>query len=542
MISETAQRRHRMMSSTAYDAGSRSSVELGAYHPAQRSPDVALLESRDKVDARLRDMERNSGLMVAAVDRKMDSVVGADMRPEIRPNWRVLGITAAQARELGRNIEARWEVYANDPNRMLDAGRRMSFGMMARVLYWHWLVDGRSTCVPLDLPRYGAVARTAFMLIDPKRLSNPYGRADERFLRGGIELDRYGAPAAYHIRERNPGDLLMSGTNDYRWERIPAFTRWGRRRFIHAFCQRMAEQSQGRSPFLPVLKKLRMLEKRDDLELQAAANAATFAMFIKSEVPSDALFRMMSEAPTGELSGVSEQLADFMEFQAEYYQRNAYMVNGTKVAHLLPQEEMGSINSDRGGENFVTGQKQWMRQFGWALGMTGEQISGDFTESSYVGIRAGFNEAWKATMADRSVFGDTALTPMVDLWLEEEIATGRIELPAGAPSYEEARAAYLQLRWIGPGRGSVDPGKEAMARKTNMQIGFTTLEQELAEEGIDPEDHLTQLGQEERWREEQEIPSIFPKPGAAAPAAAPEQSGDDDETAPPDQQRPGGQE
>lgn len=502
--------------STAYEAASRTSVELGAYNPPTRSPDAALLERRELVAARTRDMERNSGLVFSAVERKTDSVVGADSRPQIKPNWRALGITQEQARDFSQQAEAWWDVFANDPGHFIDAGRRMSFGQMARVLYWHWLVDGQSCNVPMWLPRFGSTFGTAFMPIDPRRLSNPDTRPDSRFMRGGQEIDRYGAPVAFHVREQNPGDILDASTSSNRWERIPAFTRWGRRRFIHGFVPRQAEQTQGRSPFLPVLKKVRMFEKRDDLELQAAANLAAFAMFIKSQVPSEALFQMMTEAPTGSETLPGEQVANFMEFAADYYGRNAYTVNGTKVAHLLPNEEIGSVSMERAGADFVVSQQQWMRYFGWALGMPYEQISGDFSKSAYVGIQAGFNEAWKTVMADRSMFGMSTLTPMLDLFMEEAIATGRVALPEGAPTYDEARAAWIgNTIWIGPGRGAVDPVKAANAQRIRMETGATTLEMELAEDGIDPEDHIAQLGREEDMRKAAGLPSIFPTVGAS---------------------------
>jgi lambda family phage portal protein len=510
------------MASTGFEAASRTSVELGTYHPAQRSPDAALLESREKVDDRLRDQERNNGLVYTAVDRSLDTVVGADMRPQVKPNWRVLGIDQKVARDLSQQIEAHWSVYANDPDKMLDAGRRMTFGQMGRVLYWHWLVDGRNANIPMWLPRAGADYGTTFMLIDPRRLSNPDGKPDSKTLRGGIEIDRYGAPVAYHVKERNPGEIFAE-SNDWRWTRIPAFSRFGRRRFIHGFAQRQAEQTQGRSPLLAVMKKGKMFEKRDDLELQAAAHLASMGTYIKSEVPSDVLFRMLGEAPTGSEALPAEMVANFMEFARDYYAKTAYTINGISVPHLLPNEEIGTVESDRAGADFVASQQQWMRYFGWALGMPYEQISGDFSKSAYVGMQAAFNEAWKHTMADRTIFADQSLTPMFDLWLEEAVDDGHIILPAGIGDYRACRKALLDgLTWIGPGRGTVDPLKTANAKRVNLETGIETLEQQLAEQGIDPEDHIAQLAREEELRRDNKIPSVFKNAAPMADPNAPE--------------------
>ncbi len=510
------------LSSTGFDAASRSNVMIGAYRPAQRSADAALLEGREISDDRVRDQERNNGLVFTAVERRSDTAVGADLRPQLKPNWRVLGITQKQARDLAKTIEAEWSVYANDSDKMIDAGRRMPFGQQARVDYWHWVVDGRSATIPLWLPRYGSRFNTTFMLIDPRRVCNPDGRPESKFLRGGVELDRYGAPAAYHVKEQNPGDVLNGMENSYRWERIPAFTRFGRRRFIHGFWQRQAEQTQGRSPLLTVLKKSKMFGQRDDLELQAAAHIAAFGTFIKSEVPSEALFRMLGDAPTGSETLPDEQLANYMEFAADYYGRNSYIIDGTRVPHLLPNEDIGTVESSRAGTDFVGGQQHWMRDFGWALGMPYEQITGDFSKSAYVGMQAAFNEAWKATVPDRKVFADQTQTPKFVLWLEEAVDNGTITLPGGR-SFDEARAALLDgIEWIGPGRGTVDPLKTANARRVLLETGIETLEQQLSEDGIDPEDHIEQLGLEEKMRRDAGLPSIFKNSTPPADPEAPD--------------------
>lgn len=493
---------------SGYEAGSRTSVELGAYRPSTRSPDAALLGDRDLIDSRVRDMERNSGLVQAMVDRKLDGVIGASLRPQIKPNFRALGITPEAARELGREMEAAWSIFANDPDRMCDAGRRLTLPAMARTEYWHWLVDGRCATIPLYLPRYGSQYGTTFMSIDPTRISNPDGKPDSRYLRGGIELDRYGAPQAYHVREQNPGDVPSGGTASFSWQRIPAFTRWGRRRMIYAFNQRQAEQSQGRSPILAILKKVRMLEKRDDLELQAAGHLAAFGLYIKSLAPSDALFQMMSIAPSGTEASAAEAIAELMEFTADYYSRNAYVIDGVAVPHLLPNEEIDTVASDRAGSDFTASQRYWATYVGWGLGLPYEQTSGDFSKSAYVGIKAGFAVADQTRIADRKMFADQTQTPKLDLFLEEGFANGNLKVPNGAPSYDEARSAYLCVEWIGPGPISIDPTKEANAAATNMEIGRWTLEKVLAEDGIDAEDQIAQLGQEAKWREAAGLPPL----------------------------------
>ncbi|WP_412059066.1 hypothetical protein [Bartonella sp. DGB2] len=76
--------------------------------------------------------------------------------------------------------------------------------------------------------------------------------------------------------------------------------------------------------------------------------------------------------------------------------------------------------------------------------------------------------------------------------VEEAVNKGQIE----ASDFYENKAAWLRSKWIGPGRGWVDPVKEAKAAQMRMQIGLSTLEEECAAQGLDWEEVLEQLTRE----------------------------------------------
>lgn len=60
----------------------------------------------------------------------------------------------------------------------------------------------------------------------------------------------------------------------------------------------------------------------------------------------------------------------------------------------------------------------------------------------------------------------------------------------------ENHYAYTRCKWIGPGRGWVDPVKEAQACQIRMDIGLSTLEAECAGQGLDWEEVLEQRARE----------------------------------------------
>jgi capsid protein len=76
-------------------------------------------------------------------------------------------------------------------------------------------------------------------------------------------------------------------------------------------------------------------------------------------------------------------------------------------------------------------------------------------------------------------------------------ALGLVEVPAGAPGFYEALPAYARAFWIGPGRGYIDPVKERQASAIGLENNLTTLERELAEQGLDLEEVLAQRAREQ---------------------------------------------
>jgi len=65
-----------------------------------------------------------------------------------------------------------------------------------------------------------------------------------------------------------------------------------------------------------------------------------------------------------------------------------------------------------------------------------------------------------------------------------------------APDFYESKAAWTRCKWIGPGRGWIDPVKEAKAAHLRMRTGLSTLEDECASQGLDWEEVLEQLARE----------------------------------------------
>ena len=106
-------------------------------------------------------------------------------------------------------------------------------------------------------------------------------------------------------------------------------------------------------------------------------------------------------------------------------------------------------------------------------------------------------EAWKTLTRRRDDFSVGFAQPILSAFIEEIHDTEDLPLPSGAPHFLDARAAYCRARWMGPGRGWVDPVAEKKGAILGMDAGLSTLEMESAENaGEDWEEMLDQRARE----------------------------------------------
>lgn len=484
-------------------AADRRHPDLADWTPYLSSADADVLMGRDLVAARVHDIARNDGWASGALQKHLDSAIGSGLRLSAKPDYRALGLDAEWSADFATAIEGRWRGYANDSGFYCDAARQSNMGGVFARAYRHRLLDGEALARLVWLPGRGGTHATAIEVIDPDRLSNPDNRMDSDTLRGGVEVGRYGEAIAYHVRKAHPGDLFGLGfARDFAWERVQRETAWGRPVMLHDFEADRAGQTRGRSPLAPVLKKLRMLGRYDETELQAALVNAVFAAFIESPFDHEMVGQALQTSDLGQ----------YQDLRAEFHDESRLKLSsGVRIPTLFPGEKFNFQAAQRPNTAFAAFEEACLRNIASALGLSYEQLAMDWSKTNYSSARAALVEVWKFITARRGFFCTNFANLVYAAWLEEELDSGEIETPPGAPEFLEARAAYSRCEWIGPPRGWVDPVKEAQAAVVRMQAGLSTLERECAEQGLDYEEVLTQ-----RKREE----DMMKKLGLAAPSWA----------------------
>ena len=484
---------------TPYDSADRQAAEMASWNPWLGSPDTETTPYRDISVARIRDLVRNDGWASGAVTKTLDAVVGADFRMASIPDYRALArrfgskFDAAWAKEFSDAAEAGFRAWGNDPAHYNDTTRRLTFSQQVRLAFRHYLVEGEALSVlPWrdDRRGYGrARYATTVQLVDPDRLSNPgIGNFDfKEFLRGGVELDQDHAPIAYHIRRAHQNDHAVGGKG-VQWERIERETAWGRPMVVHFFDDERAGQHRPVGGiFVPVLGRMRMLAQMDRLEVQAAIVNAIFGAYVESPFDSNDV-----QAALEEENGA--QLSKYQEMRSEFHADRRLTASGVRLATLYPGEKISTIASNRPAAAFDMFESAMLRNISSAVGLPYETLSSNYKGSSYSSARQSMLEAWRTISRRRMDFGSGFCSPIYAALLEEMIDRGDVPLPAGAPDFAEARAEYARCRWMGPGRGWIDPTKEPEGARMKIASGLSTLEKEAAENGGDDwEETLDQL-------------------------------------------------
>jgi lambda family phage portal protein len=463
------------MMGSAHFAASRVARELRDWTPSLESADAELLGENTTIAARSYDLERNNGIAAGAIRTQIDNIVGTGLRLAAKPDFRVLGKTKEWAAEWARNAEAHWRTFADSTD--FDAARQLNFGGMTVLQMRAAFLAGEGLGLVMWLPdRPGAKWATAIQAIDPARLGTCDGMITQT-MRDGVELNDMGEPIAYHIRKTHPGDVFSFGAS-IEFERVEARTAFGRRRVIHLYEKLRAGQTRGKAILASVMGAFKMLDRYQRSELQATVANALIAAFI--ETP-------MGGGDIAELFGTPDK---YMK------ERNAagfdVKLEGASVIPLFPGDKMSAFNPSRPNTAYSAFVEAVLRYISAGLNMPYELLMKDFSKTNYSSARAALLEAWRYFMAKRDWIATYWADPIYELWLEEAVSKGIVD----APDFYENRAAYARCRWIGPGRGLLDPLKEAQASDTRMKMGMSTLEQECAEQGDDWEEVLQQRARE----------------------------------------------
>jgi lambda family phage portal protein len=489
------QQRTQLALSGGYVGARIDRAQLSRWLPTAGSANADTVRDLPMLRARSRDQMRNAPIALGALNTTVSHVVGTGLTYTPAIDAKFLGLTDAQAEAWQDDAKRRFKAWAESPD--CDAARQLDFYGLQELCFRSFLESGDVAVLTPRMARAGRPARLALQLIEADRICNPDRAQDTDTLIDGIEIHPpTGEALAIHVARQHPGNATAVGKNT--WERVAMRgNSTGRRNVLRLFKPLRPGQVRGVPWIAPILEPLKQLGRWSDAELHAAVVSGLMATFIKMDP--DAFDNLYDEDAQGAIVDAASKWSGEMD--------------SGKAINLLPGESIESPAPGRPNPAFDPFWTAMVRQIGMALEMPFEVLVMHF-QSSYSAARAALLMAWKAFRAKRDFLAKGLCQPVIELWLADEVAEGRIHCP-GFFADDIVRAAWCAAIWTGDGPGSIDPAKEVAAAQARVNLGISTKQAEsILHDGVDWEQKHEQRVKEINAEKRDGI--YVPPPGSPA--------------------------
>ena len=472
---------------SGYDesGASHSKNSVRGWNAASKSPQEDIDRNLNTLRQRSRSLMMSSPIGVSAFKTNRTNIVGVGLTAIPTIDREVLGLSEGEAKRWNKKAQREFELWASSKH--CDSTKVNDFYEMQQVACLSWLTNGDSVV----LIKYDE-SETEFMpyglrihMIESDKVCNPYSSGGYVNLQqtnpqngnriwNGVEIDKKGAVAAYHICNTYPQSSLQPAKE---WKRVEAYgKRTGLPNVLMIFESERAEQYRGVPYLAPVIESLKQLTRYSEAEIMAAVINGFFTVFITSE-------KGTSEMP---FTGIGDEESEGLE-DARNYGLGPGMINV-----LAPGEDVKMADPARPNTNFDAFTTAYAKYIGAALEIPSELMLKQFG-ASYSASKAALEEAWKAFRMKRNWLVKDFCQPVYEIWLVEAIAKGRIKAP-GFFLDASIRKAWSKCVWNGPSQGMLDPLKEVNAATKRVALGVSTREKETMElNGGNFDDNATQL-------------------------------------------------
>ncbi|QOE32737.1 portal protein [Achromobacter phage Mano] len=306
---------------------------------------------------------------------------------------------------------------------------------------------------------YGADAGPwgfALQTIDPQRcpveMNDDLGK-DGRFIRQGIEFNRYGRPLAYYFSTTDEREA------DYRYGG-KAYTRVPADEVLHGFLQDMEGQKRGLPWMATGLFRMRQLNQFEDsaaVNARVGANKMAFIQWKENYGPDmDEDDEIIIESQAGEFP-ILPAGAELKDWSPQY-----------------PANE------------FATQVKTMLRGISAGFGVPYNELAADLEGVNFSSIRQGTldsREHWKDL---QEWLVENLIQPVFAKWLEYSLLAGRIKAK-GRPLRPERIDRYAAVSWQPRRWQWIDPRADVDAAVSSKNNMLASPGQIIREQGRDPQ-------------------------------------------------------
>lgn len=416
------------------------------------------------------------------LDTLTTQAIGTGLTLSSKPDAASLGITPDEARALSHTIETKWTAWAGNPLEADSAGRH-TLHEIAAAAFMCWLTTGEMM-VAFDWRRTrDAKTATKVCLLSPSMIDSRSQEDGNLRVFQGVAFDKRGRMVGIYMRRPTLGSTVTPAPSLL----VPLRTAWGRSKLLFHFEMIQPGQVRGLSPIVAALTPAQEREMLQELTVAGTALQNTFALTVESALPPPAAMRGLEVDDRA-----SGAWAAGLEARGEFYSQARIQVEPGVVNHLAPGDSLKMNRPQALTSHYGDFDRSLVRGTARAAGAMVEDISGDFSQTSFSASRLAAELPHRLNLRRRRAIAERLYRETFFCWLEEQIETGEIEVPSHAKAFQEAKDAYCACTWKGAGKVSADPYKDVMATEKALELGLTTLEDALSERGLDLETTIAQ--------------------------------------------------
>jgi lambda family phage portal protein len=451
----------------SYDAASTDPANadhwLNADHynaNAANSPSV-----RELLRERSRYEDQNNGYCGGLIDSIANDVIGTGPRPQIT-------IPGDEDREWSRQVEALWQRWSEAINfaedlRLMQRATVADGESFAVLVSNEGVVNDRNS-ISLDLQLY-----------ETDQVSDPWDWGIDPLYSDGVRYDRLANPVEYTFREQHPG-----GVAGWRsWDTVTIPADW----VIHWYKPKRIGQHRGIPWLTAALPLFAQLRRYTLATLSAAELAAMLAGIMKTD-------------GTGGEGPVSVEAMDAINLV-----RGALLTlpAGWSAEQFEAKQPVSTYKDFKG---------EILNEVGRGTGTPFNVMAGNSSGYNYSSGRLDHQIYQSAVKIERSRCSSVVLARVFWRWCEEAYKVHRMQSVGVPPPHTWG------VKWFFDGFGSIDPQKDAMTNKLNLESGATNLATVYAERGEDWQDALAQRTAELMYQDQMSRRRKAGKPQPQTPA------------------------
>lgn len=387
-------------------------------------------------------------------------VIGAGLTPTASPENSILGWDDERLNAFTDKVESFYRIMTD---KEIDWYGQDDFNKLQQVAFQNILISG-DVLIHRCYAKKSKEYRPLLQLISGSWVANPE-ELDTKSCVGGVELDRYSVPIAYHIRQTDDNNFdTFTSRVVQRFNPVTKFEEF----YLVKLFETEANQIRGIPYLRTVQNEIVDLQAFSTAHLNKAIVNSVFSIFITEEKD--------NTAEPNFISKVQELAYENANMQGKPYNDSdeTFELGNGNMMQLEPGQVPTVVEPKLAGPDYAAYFNEKLDVIGGSTGIPREMALGSYN-ASFSASKGTIGAAEKGFDPIRQDFARKVCTPVYEQILDYGIRTGVIECPEYFESREK-RKAVLAVSWIGPNPVVINPTAEVNAMKTAIDAGIISKE------------------------------------------------------------------